>query len=27
MIFVGRYVLMALLGPALGLVYFALARI
>ena len=27
MIFVGRYVLMALLGPALGLVYFALAHI
>jgi Zn-dependent protease len=27
MIFVGRYVLMALLGPALGLVYFALVHI
>ena len=27
MIFVGRYLLMALLGPALGLVYFALAHI
>jgi len=27
MIFVGRYVLMALLGPALALVYFALERI
>ena len=27
MIFLGRYVLMALLGPALGLVYFALAHI
>jgi Zn-dependent protease len=27
MIFVGRYVLMALLGPALGLVYFALSHI
>jgi Zn-dependent protease len=27
MIFVGRYLLMALLGPALGLVYFALVHI
>ena len=27
MIFVGRFVLMALLGPALRLVYFALAHI
>ena len=27
MIFVGRYVLMALLGPALGLIYFALVHI
>ena len=27
MIFLGRYVLMALLGPSLGLIYFALAHI